>query len=296
MHKTLSGRSLMSLSPPFQRGIALVGKILGLWIAVGAGSGAIAAPLPWRLNPAAAPFASGQLQWFNLPRQGIWIQVNHFGVASRATPITLWATYYSIHRAWHKANGQPLLDPQGQPLGPTLSQEDWCYAALEGTVQVLAAGGWNALYTFAGRGDSPQVNCSPYFDSLSTSTLDRVNRVRFAPTRASYGQGTDGYRLVPYRTIAVDRTQIPLGSVIYIPEARGKAITLPSGDHVVHDGFFFAADVGSNIQGNHIDVFIGTSQQNPFPFISSRSSGTFRAFLIQDANISQALLALHGAR
>jgi 3D (Asp-Asp-Asp) domain-containing protein len=283
----------MSLSAALRARGILLGKITGIWVASNAGLTAIAVPPALFLNPAAVPFASGRLQLFNLPHQNVWLQVNSFGAMSRATPITLWATYYSIHRAQAVANGQPLLDLRGQPLGPRLSREDWCHAALEGTVQISGAGGRAAVYNFAGRGDTPQADCSPFFSSLSSSTLERVNRVRFAVARNSYGQGTDGYQLIPYRTIAVDRTQIPTGSVIYIPEARGKIVTLPSGDRVIHDGFFFAADVGSGVQGNHIDVFIGTSMQNPFPFITSHSTGTFRAFLIQDADITQALFALH---
>lgn len=283
----------MSLSAELRVGGALLGEIVGIWVAATVSFNAISAPPPLVLNPAAAPFATGRLQLFNLSHQDIWLQVNSFNAMSRATPVTLWATYYSIHRARRVANGQPLLDLKGQPLGPTLSKQDWCRAALQGTVQIMEPGGQATLYNFAGRGDTAQVNCSPFFSSLSGSTLERVNRVRFAPVRNSYGLGTKGYHLVPYRTIAVDRSQIPIGSVIYIPEARGKVVTLPSGDRVIHDGFFFAADVGSGIQGKHIDVFIGTAMQNPFPFITSRSSGTFRAFLIQDADITQALFALH---
>ncbi len=283
----------MSLSAALRLGGVLLGKTIGVWVVANAGLMAIAAPPPLVLNPAAAPFASGRLQLFNLPHRDLWLQVNSFNAMSRATPVTLWATYYSIHRAQPVASGQPLLNLQGQPLGPMLSGEDWCHAALEGTVQITDFAGRSAIYNFAGRGDTAQVNCSPFFSSLSSSTLERVNRVRFAPAGNSYGQGTGGYRLVPYRTIAVDRSQIPIGSVIYIPEARGKIVTLPSGDRVIHDGFFFAADVGSGIQGNHIDIFIGTAMQNPFPFITSRSTGTFRAFLIQDADITQALFALH---
>lgn len=286
----------MSLSTTLRIGGVLLGEMMGVWVAATIGLSAIAAPPPLLLNPAAAPFATGRLQLFNLPHQDIWLQVNAFSDRSRATPVTLWATYYSIHRAQRVANGQPLLDIKGQPLGPMLSKQDWCHAALEGTVQVMEFAGQATVYNFAGRGDTPQVDCSSFFKSLSNSTLERVNRVRFAPLRNSYGLGTGGYRLVPYRTIAVDRSQIPIGSVIYIPEARGKVVALPSGDRVIHDGFFFAADVGSGIQGNHVDVFIGTSTQNPFSFITSRSTGTFRAFLIQDAEITQALLALHQGR
>ncbi|WP_448562387.1 3D domain-containing protein [Trichothermofontia sp.] len=99
--------------------------------------------------------------------------------------------------------------------------------------------------------------------------------------------------MVPYRTIAVDRQVIPIGAVVFIPAARGQAITLPSGYQAVHDGFFFAADTGGAVRGNHIDVFVGNAEQNPFPFIKSTPSATFRAYIIQDERIAQILTALH---
>jgi 3D (Asp-Asp-Asp) domain-containing protein len=237
--------------------------------------------------PLAAP-----VQFFVLPQRNYWLQINGFSGRSRATPIQLWATYYHIHQATAAPAGEPLLNKAGQSLGVTLSHRDWCHAALQGTVQVQQSGRLT-LYNFAGRGSSPQTDCSPYFKSLSDDVLDQLNRVRFTPTSGPLGYGTGRYRLVPYRTIAVDRSQIPLGSVVYIPAARGQRVTLPSGDRVYHDGFFFAADVGSNIQGNHIDVFLGLNPRNPFPFISSSPNQTFKAYVIQDPEINRALAQLH---
>ncbi|HEY9617402.1 MAG TPA: DUF3747 domain-containing protein, partial [Microcoleaceae cyanobacterium] len=49
---------------------------------------------------------------------------------------SLWSTYYYVHRAPHTPNGQPLLDLSGNDLGVRLSSQDWCAAAVEGTVQV----------------------------------------------------------------------------------------------------------------------------------------------------------------
>jgi 3D (Asp-Asp-Asp) domain-containing protein len=102
-----------------------------------------------------------------------------------------------------------------------------------------------------------------------------------------------GNQLVPYRTVAVDPNLIPIGSVLYIPAARGVSITLPSGERMVHDGYFYAADVGGAIQGNHIDVFIGPSTTNPFDFVRSTQSGTFQAFLVNDPQIQTQLASLH---
>lgn len=225
--------------------------------------------------------------------QANWPQLTAAASSTNVRPLKLWATYYNVHRAQNTPGGQPLLDVNGNRIGPTLSRKDWCYAAMQGTVQVVNPQGVPITYNYAGRGSSQQVDCSPFFSSLADSTLKAVNRTRFSAVSAAYGLGTGGYQLVPYRTIAVDRNRIPLGSVIFIPVARGTTITLPSGEQVVHDGYFFAADVGGAIQGNHIDVFIGVSDRNPFPFVTSNSGDTFQAYVVDDAEISEQLRALH---
>lgn len=213
--------------------------------------------------------------------------------AVRIKTLTLWATHYNVPIVQNTPGGIPLLDTSGNRLGPILSRRDWCDAAVEGTIQVLDNSGTSKTYNFAGRGSTLQVDCSPFFSSLSPAVIQGTNRARFKLSKGSYGEGTDGLILVPYRTIAVDRTEIPIGSVIYIPAARGKQITLPSGEKLVHDGYFYAADVGGAIKNNHIDVFIGISQLNPFTFIKSRADGTFDAFLIKEPQVLQALKVLH---
>ncbi|MGI0484707.1 DUF3747 domain-containing protein [Pantanalinema rosaneae CENA516] len=204
---------------------------------------------------------------------------------------SLWSTYYYVHRAQHTPNGQPLLDLSGNDLGVRLSSRDWCGAAVEGTVQVIHNQQIVGTYNYAGRGGKEQVDCSPYYSALKD--IRATNQVRFRPTSNPYGDGVSGLRLVPYRTIAVDRNLIPIGSVIYIPAARGTVVTLPSGQRVTHDGYFYAADVGGAIEGNHIDVFLGIAEQNPFRFVTSSPRGTFEAYLVNDPQIQQTLASLH---
>lgn len=213
--------------------------------------------------------------------------------AVRVKTLTLWATHYRVHRAKNRPSGNPLLDIAGNHLGPKLSNRDWCQAALQGTVQVLDEKGTPKTFNFAGRGSAMQVDCSSFFPSLSSSVIQGTNRVRFAVSKGPYGEGVDGLILVPYRTVAVDRTVIPIGSLIYIPAARGQKIILPSGESIEHDGYFYAADVGGAINNNHIDVFLGISQQNPFSFIQSKASSTFTAFLINDAKALESIKLLH---
>jgi len=208
--------------------------------------------------------------------------------------LQLWATFYNVHTARSIPGGNSLLNLAGSSLGHTLSDKDWCNAAVEGTVRVLdASNNVIGTFNFAGKGSTEQVNCSRFFPSLTPSVIKGTNSARFKASRGPYGEGTNGFILIPFRTIAVDRTFIPIGSVVYISEARGKTFVLPSGGNVTHDGYFFAADVGGAIKDNHIDVFLGTSTTSPFPFIQSRKDRTFSVFLINNNQTIKTLEAMH---
>jgi 3D (Asp-Asp-Asp) domain-containing protein len=234
-------------------------------------------PLPNRVGSA-----------FNLPQPTTTAQL---------TPTLLWSTYYYTHRAEAAFNPSvgtyPLLDRDGNNLGISLSHRDWCAAALQGSVQITGNQQFLGTYNFGGRGETAQVDCAPFYPRLRT--LADTNRVRFRRSNTLYGEGVGGNSLVPYRTIAVDRTQIPIGAVVYIPDARGTVVTLPSGQQAVHDGYFYAADVGAAIKNNQIDVFIGVAERNPFRFIKSNPSGTFTAYVINDPRIQALLAAEHRA-
>ncbi len=82
----------------------------------------------------------------------------------------------------------------------------------------------------------------------------------------------------------------------FYPGSEGNANHVANREQAIHDGYFYAADVGSAIHGNHIDVFLGTAERNPFPFIASRSSGTFQAYLVEDPEIARALWTFHRTR
>ena len=215
--------------------------------------------------------------------------------ATRGARLTLWSTFYHVFAARHAAGGIPLLGSNGRSLGASLGARDWCNAALEGTVAV-SDGPATRTFNFADRGGPRQVDCAPFFPRVPRSTLRAMARTRFEAARGPFGTGVRGNILVPYRSIAVDNRQrpIPFGTVVYIPQARGKEVQLPSGDVVRHDGYFFAADTGGLIRGQHIDVFSGTNARNPFPeFIKSAATGTFTAFIVNDPAITAKLRAAH---
>ncbi|OQB43531.1 MAG: 3D domain protein [Candidatus Latescibacteria bacterium ADurb.Bin168] len=89
---------------------------------------------------------------------------------------------------------------------------------------------------------------------------------RFRVTSSQYGITCRATPLVPYRSVAVDRRQVRLGSVLYIPAAEG--LVLPDG--TVHDGVFFADDVGGAVRGRKIDLFVGFSSHTENPFTASQ--------------------------
>ena len=70
--------------------------------------------------------------------------------------------------------------------------------------------------------------------------------------------------LDPFYSVAADTAIHPLGTVIYIPAARGTVV--PDGS--THDGYFVVRDSGGNIDGRgRFDFFtgdVGLNASNPF--------------------------------
>ncbi|MBL8681943.1 MAG: hypothetical protein JNK05_22440 [Myxococcales bacterium] len=72
-----------------------------------------------------------------------------------------------------------------------------------------------------------------------------------------YGIGVQGYSLVPYRSLAVDRRYIPIGHTVEMAELAG----MPLPDGTLHDGCFVAVDGGGAIIGHHIDLFVPSAAE-----------------------------------
>ena len=62
-----------------------------------------------------------------------------------------------------------------------------------------------------------------------------------------------GCKVVAMRTVAVDKNLIPKRSVLFIKETVG--MKMPDGS--VHDGYWYASDVGGAIKGKRIDLYTG---------------------------------------
>lgn len=211
-----------------------------------------------------------------------------------------WATNYFLPVVDGAAKGEvALLDMNDKPLGPRLRKEDWCSAALEGSVLVRdPLKNVFTTFNYAGIGQWKQTSCG-------YRRYPRTDYIRFRPAIGAYGDGTDVdgrlARLMPYRTIAVAKSEFPYGTVLFIPAARGIKFKLPSGVEKSHDGYFFAGDkggameqdAGSKDRNFHIDVFTGTSEAPNFTFIKSNPNYRYPAYIVNDSAVVSALRSLH---
>jgi 3D (Asp-Asp-Asp) domain-containing protein len=202
------------------------------------------------------------------------------------SPITLWATNYYLPQFIDGSGDLPLLNLNGVELGPKLSLHDWCHSALEGSVRIKFNDGTSKVFNYDGNSETSPVDCS------SIVPFD-LSKSKFRISNTEFGEGTNNYKLVPFRTIATDNLNIPTGSVLFIPDARGNKIQLEN-ETIIHDGYFFAGDRGGAIKDNHIDVFTGVTRNCLyFPWIGHNASNSFKAYIVKDQKIINELKALH---
>lgn len=110
-------------------------------------------------------------------------------------------------------------------------------------------------------------------DGTCLSYLKRQNRVMVVDRFLGHG----GYTLTPMKSIAVDPKVIPLGSKVYIPQAEKVVV---NGKRL--NGIFYAHDIGSAVDGRHIDIFIG-DKANMAAFASAGmpSSGYVDVYILE---------------
>jgi 3D (Asp-Asp-Asp) domain-containing protein len=210
-----------------------------------------------------------------------------------ATKLTLWATQYFIHR-FESGGTIPIVDATGKSTGLTADTCNFCEAALEGTAYVTDSSGNITVINFAKSNVTAYVDCRKCARYANSKlNVESWGKTMWTIT-SGFGNGVKNYRLVPYRTIAVDPNIIPYGTVIYIPQVRNLKIEWPDGTPGTHDGYFFAGDTGGAIKGNHIDVFTGVFEGNPFPeVVLSNEQKTFEAYVITDQGIVDVLKKAH---
>lgn len=209
------------------------------------------------------------------------------------TAWSLWGTYYYGQPASESSTGIEIRNLAGEVVGPRISERDWCRGAMEGTLVVTKGDSSIVTYNYEGKASTRQTSCRAHFTTLSEDELAALEKTRFHLARGPYGDGAADFVLCPYRTLAVDRKKIALGTALYIADARGVKVKLPDGSPATHDGYFFAADVGGAIKGVHVDFFIGVSLKNPFTFVKSDQSSSFVAREILNESTISFLRSVH---
>lgn len=206
-------------------------------------------------------------------------------------PLRLYATRYYVHYV-SNAQGRdatPLLLRDGSPTGVGVAKNQFCFGALQGTMAVRK-GAETSVYNVDGLTTQRSAVCS--YRTLSTAVNNALGLQAWAKVTGNgyFGLGVRGLRLVPFRTVAVDPTFIPFGTVLYIPRLKGFVFD-DEGTRRVHDGYVIAGDTGGAIKRNHIDFFTGNYVGTPPTFVTSRPTGLFDAQVVTDTAIVARLTA-----
>jgi hypothetical protein len=249
------------------------------------------------VNPAApAPSNWAEAQTFSSKH---WKNIVRPRPAEIVQSLTLYGTYYYTPTHSYSSSGILIKDAAGKHLGPRLAQNDFCNAGVEGAFRsTLSMNGRPQTYKIAKvPSDAPsETDCKGVFANVLhehkqgkrtenwPAIVAAFERSRYRATDAPYGNGGGNRWLIPWRSIATYNLQITPGTVIYISQVDGLNVTLPSGETVQHDGYFFAADSGSGIKENKIDFFSGfLSPTNRPPFLTG-IDGDKNPFVAQVVN------------
>ena len=199
--------------------------------------------------------------------------------------LKLWSTRYYVHYV-DSATGTdaaPLYRPNGSSLDVSIPKSQFCFCALQGTV-VVRSGTITNVYNAAGLTTRRSATCA--YAKLKPEVNERLGRQAWTQVTGNgkFGLGVQSYRLVPFRTIAVDKKTIPYGTVLFIPALKGVMFD-DNGTQRTHDGYVLAGDTGGAIKGNHIDFFTGSYTGPPPPFVKSNKAGLFNAQVVNDPTI-----------
>jgi 3D (Asp-Asp-Asp) domain-containing protein len=127
--------------------------------------------------------------------------------------------------------------------------------------RILACLATLAFVASASASAAPSQGYDPIGDLITATGQSAVENAAGWDLKATLyhaGRGMNshdslGCRVSPMRTVAVDPAIVSRHSIIYIKETVG--LTLPDGS--VHDGYWYASDIGGAIKGQRIDLFTG---------------------------------------
>jgi len=137
-----------------------------------------------------------------------------------------------------------------------------CLAALALTASAFGAQAQDAPATPAQTpAAAPTPAYDPIGDVLAAATRSQVENASDWALKATLYHGGGGMKardslgcpVAAMRTVAVDPAIVSRRSIIFIKETVG--MPLPGGG--VHDGYWYASDVGGGVKGARIDLFTG---------------------------------------
>jgi len=209
--------------------------------------------------------------------------------------IEVWATQYYIYNTdvIYQKPGVILKGEGISSLKLSIDTCAFCKAAIEGTMSIIDSAQNRIVLNYGGLNTSPLVDCSKCINNPLLN-IDKLNRTLWIPAKGKFGDGVNGYQLVPFKSIAVDPQFIPIGSVIYIPALSNRKFAISGTDSLVHDGYFYSVDIGSAIKENHIDIFTGIFSSAFFPeIITSNKNNTFTAYILTNQRMKNRLEIMH---
>lgn len=233
---------------PLDRAL-LAGRVivpLGLVVAVVAACGSGDA---WVRGVAATPDDPGRPSsgWIDTPPPASPSAAAPAATAPRGAPATLEApwrnTYYDFPHEGPGARTATVFDASCRPIAK-VTQAFHDKVCVQGSGR-LAEG---ATISFAVRDCACAAVCPRTDQKICFEKLD--------PARFPHGRGATGGAITPFRSVAVDASLVPLGTVLFIPAYQG----LRRPDGTTHDGCFVAEDRGLKVVGRHVDVFTGSEE------------------------------------
>jgi len=211
---------------------------------------------------------------------------------TKLTKLNLHSTFYYTPQLANIPNGIDIRDKYDKPLGVKLSKDDWCTAALEGSFTVNHSRNFSSVSTISNQTATFNyaTTTNNYYVDCNSYGSPYIGFSKFKKAIGKYGDGVKNYKLIPYRTIAVDPKFLPIGKLIYIPKARGIKFKNDQNKTITHDGYFFSADQGGIIKNNHIDIFIGNHTVSPFKF---RNNEILDAYIIEESEMKDVIQKQH---
>ncbi len=219
-----------------------------------------------------------------------------FRARARQYHLPTYSTSRQHPHAIRGVNERSLVENEGLTLG------DWCRLLQQSSARIVTSTGSNINISVAGLAPeyaslsgNKNAEVHPCATQASSETARQnfsdpsYRESRYEISSAVFAQAARSEELIPFRSVAVDPTLIPYGTLIYVPTLRGKSF-VANGRSFTHDGYFLAVDSGPQLLENNIAFFSGFSNQDHFGFSQEED---LEIFFLANREVSQTLRDLH---